>query len=49
MVGVTTITRNLTREMEIETGIEPSLKEEEVQNYISEVIDELQEHRKAKQ
>jgi hypothetical protein len=45
---VTTITRNLTKEMEIETGIEPSLKEEEVQNYISEVINELQEHKKAK-
>jgi hypothetical protein len=45
---VSTITRNLTREMEIETGIEPSLKGEEVQNYITEVINELQEHRKAK-
>jgi hypothetical protein len=34
--------------MEIETGIEPSLNEEEVQNYISEVINELQQHRKVK-
>ena len=45
---VTVITKNLTREMETETGIEPSLKDEEVQNYISEVINELKGHRKVK-
>jgi len=39
---VTIITRNLTKEMEIETGIEPSVKEEEIQNYILEAINEFQ-------
>jgi hypothetical protein len=42
MCSPSSITRNLAREMEIEIGIEPSLKEEEVLNDISEVINELQ-------
>jgi hypothetical protein len=45
---VSIITKNLTKEMEVETGIGTSLNEDEVQNYISEVIDELQEHKKLK-
>ena len=46
--GVGIITKNLTKEMEVETGIGTSLNKDEVQNYISEVIDELQEHKKLK-
>ena len=46
--GCQIITKNLTKEMEVETGIGTSLNEDEVQNYISEVIDELQEHKKLK-
>jgi hypothetical protein len=45
---VSIITKNLTREMEVETGIGTSLKEDEVKNYISDVINELQAHKKLK-
>jgi hypothetical protein len=43
---VTTITKNVTEEMEQETGVEPSLQDDEVRNYITEVLTELKKHEK---
>lgn len=41
---VTKITKNVTEQMEQETGVEPSLQDDEVQNYISEVLAELEKN-----
>jgi hypothetical protein len=41
---VSVTTRDLTREMELETGIGSSSKDDEVENYILEVLNELKSH-----
>ena len=43
---VTKITKNVTEDMEQETGVEPSLQDDELQNYISEVLTEVERNRK---